>query len=83
MTYIEWENMKRNNPPLLKGNVEVSLSRYYGNRQKVFIGGDPEGLRSLAKMLLWLADVNQEETGMPDGEREHIHLSAGSQLSGW
>ncbi len=74
--------MKRRNPPQLKGNVEISLQRYGRDPYDVFIGGDPEGLRSLAGMLLWLADVNQEVSGMPDGEREHIHLSPGWQLSG-
>jgi hypothetical protein len=73
--------MKRRNPPQLKGNVEVSLKRYGRDPYDVFIGGDREGLRALAKMLLWLADANQEATGMPDGEREHLHLSPGLHLS--
>jgi hypothetical protein len=55
------------------------------NRSGVFIGGDPQGLRSLAKILVWLADVDQEtHPSMPDGEREHTHLACGpaySQLS--
>lgn len=74
--------MKRRYPPPLKGNVEVSINLYHSNRYKVFIGGDPEGLRSLARMLKWLADVDQEETGVPDGEREHTHLHSGFELSG-
>ena len=57
-------------PSRIVGNLEISKSR-----AGVFIGGDPKGLRSLAKLLLWLADVNQEShPNMPDGEREHVHL---------
>jgi hypothetical protein len=57
----------------IKGLLEISKSR-----QGVFIGGDPNGLRSLAKMLNWLADADQEShPTMPDGEREHIHLCVG------
>jgi hypothetical protein len=57
-------------PPRIKGNLEISKSRC-----GVFIGGDPQGLRSLAKLLNWLADVDQEShPTMPDGEREHIPL---------
>ena len=74
--------MKRINSPPLKGDVEISLQRYGRDPYDVFIGGDPEGLRSLARMIHWLADVNQEASGMPDGEREHVHLSPGFQLSG-
>lgn len=57
-------------PSKIKGTLEISKSR-----NGVFIGGDPEGLRSLAKILDWLADINQENhPNMPDGEREHVHL---------
>jgi hypothetical protein len=57
-------------PCVIEGNLEISKSR-----QGVFIGGDPRGLRSLAKILIWLADVDQElHPSMPDGEREHTHL---------
>jgi hypothetical protein len=57
-------------PHVIKGNLEISKSR-----RGIFIGGDPDGLRSLAKMLVWLADVDQElHPNMPDGEREHLPL---------
>ena len=60
-------------PTVIRGNLEVSKSRF-----GVFIGGDPKGLRSLAKLLNFLADVNQEShPNMPDGEREHVHLQIG------
>lgn len=58
--------------PTIKGNIEISK-----RRSGVFIGGDPEGLRSLAKLLNWLADIDQEcDDGIPVGERRHVHLHA-------
>ena len=65
--------MKNRPSPALTGTVEISHREEHGE----FIGGDPEGLRSLAGLLLWLADVDQEAEGMPDGERTHVHLHAG------
>jgi hypothetical protein len=66
-------NKRRTPSPRIKGNVEISK-----NRNGVFIGGDPQGLRSLAKLLNWLADQDQEShPNMPDGEREHVHLYNG------
>src|SRR4051812_44161132 len=57
-------------PSEIDGSLEISKTR-----SGVFIGGDPEGLRSLARLLVWLADVDQEShPSMPDGEREHVHL---------
>jgi hypothetical protein len=58
--------------PKIQGNLEISKSEY-----GIFIGGDPEGLRSLARLLTWLADVDQNSLArMPDGERCHVHLHA-------
>jgi hypothetical protein len=51
---------------------------------EVLIHGNPEGLRSLAKLLLQIADLNQEEVAddyLPIGAREHYHLRAGIELS--
>ncbi len=45
--------------------------------QDVLIYGDPEGLRSFAKFLIKVADLNQDnipDTVLPYDEREHIHL---------
>jgi hypothetical protein len=57
-------------PSKIKGNLEISKSR-----AGIFIGGDPQGLRSLAKLLAWLADIDQASyPTMPDGERVHVHL---------
>jgi hypothetical protein len=66
-----------NIPPDLTGNVEISQ-----DKKRIVIAADPEGMKSLAKMLNWLAEVDQESIkNMPDGEREHIHLSPGTHIS--
>lgn len=50
--------------------------------QEVLIHGDPEGLRSFAKLLLKLADVDQESiTNYPVGAREHYHLQPNIDIS--
>jgi hypothetical protein len=44
--------------------------------QEVMIHGDPDGLKSLARLLLEIADINQEKDEKPSlGAREHYHLS--------
>jgi hypothetical protein len=51
-------------------------------QQEILIHGDPEGLRSLATLLLQLADLDQNTiTDLPIGAREHIHLQPGRGLS--
>ena len=58
--------------PRIRGNLEISK-----RRSGVFIGGDPEALRLLAEVLVWLADVDQQSfSKLPDGERLHKHLYA-------
>ncbi|MES2381798.1 MAG: hypothetical protein V4538_12200 [Bacteroidota bacterium] len=50
--------------------------------KEVLIHGDPEGLKSLAKLLIQLAELNQNNvTGLPTGAREHIHLRPKLELS--
>ena len=50
--------------------------------QEIFIHGDPDGLRSLADILIKIADLNQDDrSDIPIGAREHIHLSPGLDLS--
>jgi hypothetical protein len=64
-------------PSQIRGILEISK-----NRDGVFIGGNPDGLRSLARILNWLAEIDQEShPTMPDGEREHTHLYRGTHLS--
>jgi len=50
--------------------------------QNILIHGNPEGLRSFAKILMQIADLNQDSiTDLPIGEREHIHLRPDIELS--
>jgi hypothetical protein len=51
---------------------------------EVLIHGNPEGLKSLAKLLLEMAELNQEEVQdkyLPIGAREHYQLSPSIELS--
>ena len=51
---------------------------------EVLIHGNPEGLKSLAKLLLDIAELNQEEVEdryLPNGAREHYHLRPNIELS--
>lgn len=53
-------------------------------RDEVLIHGNPEGLKSLAKLLLELAELKQEDVEdeyLPIGAREHYHLRPGIELS--
>lgn len=66
----------------IKGNLDIKVievsDKFEGSIetwQEILIHGDPEGLRSLAKLLIKIADTNQEERNdIPIGAREHIHL---------
>lgn len=50
--------------------------------QDVLVHGDPEGLRSFAKLLIKIADLNQDDLkDLPIGAREHIHLQPDHDLS--
>jgi hypothetical protein len=50
--------------------------------QEILIHGNPEGLRSLATLLIKLADTNQnDDVTLPIGAREHIHLRPKLELS--
>jgi len=61
---------KKNKPsPSIEGELEISHGE-----NGIFIGGTPKGLKSLAKVLNWIAEFDQEIVNMPDGERTHIHL---------
>ncbi|HVS90493.1 MAG TPA: hypothetical protein VHE59_00575 [Mucilaginibacter sp.] len=49
--------------------------------REVLIHGDPDGLRSLANLLLKIADLNQENLDdLPIGAREHYHLRPNWEL---
>jgi hypothetical protein len=50
--------------------------------QNVLIHGDPEGLKSFARLLTRIADLNQDNiTDLPLGARVHIHLQPGLDTS--
>jgi hypothetical protein len=50
--------------------------------QNILIHGDPEGLKSFAKLLTRIADLNQNnKSDLPIGAREHIHLRPDIDLS--
>jgi hypothetical protein len=51
---------------------------------EVLIHGNPEGLKSFAKLLLEIAELNQEDVEdkyLPIGAREHYQLRPGIELS--
>ena len=51
---------------------------------EVLIHGNPEGLKSLAKVLMEIAELNQnnvEDKRLPTGARAHVHLRPGIELS--
>jgi hypothetical protein len=54
------------------------------NWNEIQIHGDPEGLRSLAKLLIEIADLNQEKVEdkyLPIGAREHYSLRPKLELA--
>jgi hypothetical protein len=64
-----------------KGKLAIYPEITDGNILSIAIVGDPAGLRRLAKMVLDLANMDQEKAKeIPIGEREHIHLHARAQL---
>ena len=73
----------------IRGNLDIFSAQnedeYDGEITKwreILIHGDPEGLRSLAQMLIKIADINQDDiAGLPIGAREHIHLQPENDLS--
>jgi hypothetical protein len=53
-------------------------------RNNILIHGNPEGLKSFAKLLIEIAELNQEKVEdkfLPVGAREHHHLRPGIELS--
>src|ERR1043165_3726864 len=69
----------------IAGHLDIQIAHYEADAEDIALGlsdwnevlihGDPEGLRSLANLLLKLADLDQSTlTNVPDGAREHYHL---------
>jgi len=80
----------------IKGNeIEGELDIFVSHKEEeddgviikwneVLIHGNPEGLKSLAKLLIEIAELNQEEVGnnhLPIGAREHYLLTPNIELS--
>lgn len=56
--------------PKLSGSIVIK-----DEEGKVVIAGDPEGLRSLGRLLTWLADADlQRWPYLPPGGRAHLHI---------
>jgi len=61
-----------------EGEFEGKISK----SQEVLIHGDPEGLRSFARLLMKLAHLNQDDiTDLSVGAREHIHIRPNWDIS--
>lgn len=73
----------------LTGHLDIFIAdhedEFEGEIQKwqdILIHGDPEGLRSFAKLLIKVADLDQDSIAdLPIGAREHIHLQPDFDIS--
>ena len=74
-----------NNGNEIEGDLDIFIYQNDDeNESKIMIHGNPEGLRFFAKLLLDIADLNQEEVPeeyLPIGAREHYHLRPKIELS--
>lgn len=67
--------------PGIESNLEIFCYEEEGEQQ-INIHGDPAGLRSFAKLLISLAELDQDQLqGLPVGAKEHVHLDPDRQLS--
>ena len=63
--------------PKLTGNIMIT-----DEEGKVVIAGDPQGLRSLATLIAWLANADQEKWPyLAAGQRAHVHAYPGIDIS--
>lgn len=75
----------------IQGHLDIFISRNENEidgkiikSEEILIHGNPEGLKSLAQLLIEIADINQETVDdklLPIGAREHFHLRSNIQLS--
>jgi len=75
----------------IQGELDIFISHkedeidgFTTSRDEVLIHGNPEGLKSFAKLLLEIAELKQEDVEdkyLPIGAREHYHLRPGIELS--
>ena len=71
----------------IKGDLDCIISQYEDEFDgeiaiwsEIQIHGNPTGLKSLAKLLIEIAELNQEKVVdkyLPIGAREHYHLRPG------
>lgn len=67
---------------LFVGNEEEEVDGETQKWQTILIHGDPEGLKSFARLLLRLADTQQDALpALPIGAREHVSLRPKWELS--
>ncbi|MCD5969120.1 Imm32 family immunity protein [Riemerella anatipestifer] len=65
----------------IQGELDIFIDK---EANEVLIHGTPKGLKSFAKVLLQLAELNQSEiddVSLPVGAREHYHLIPNIDLS--
>lgn len=73
----------------INGHLEIrvvrdSITEPIDENLSIHINGDPEGLKSLAEFLLYLANLNQEKVDdkvLPVGASEHTNLMSNLDLS--
>lgn len=77
---MKYNSLKGNE---IDGHLDIFIAQN-DDKKEVLIHGNPEGLRSFAKLLLHIANLNQEEIEdkfLPIGAREHYHLRPNIELS--
>ena len=63
--------------PKLTGRISIN-----DDAGKVVIAGDPEGLRSLGRLLIWLGEEDQEQWPyLPPGGHAHLHIYPKDDIS--
>lgn len=85
---MEYKQTKGNE---IEGHLDIVISHHEDENDgeilkwdELLIHGNPEGLKSLAKLLIEIAEINQEKVEdkyLPVGAREHYHLRPGIELS--
>lgn len=85
---MEYKQIKGNE---IEGELDIFVSHNEDDEDgeitkwnEILIHGNPEGLRSLAKLLIEIANLNQDEVEdkyLPIGAREHYHLTPNIELS--
>ena len=65
----------------IEGNLEISTI-VENDHTKIMIHGDPDGLKSLGKILISISELDQNQfKGLPVGESIHIHISPNYHLT--